>query len=68
MTPQTAKNILAFLERVQLTGKEAIAWCEACAHLNAIIDAPALPVPNHPGTGLPDVAAPIAEDPAPPTA
>lgn len=47
MTPQIAKNILFFLERVQMAGKEAMAWCEACAALNEIIAAPSVPMPNH---------------------
>lgn len=40
MTPQIAKNILAFLDRVQLQGKEAVAWCEAVSALSAILAAP----------------------------
>lgn len=37
MTPQIAKNILLFLERVQLTGKEVPAWCEAVAAINELL-------------------------------
>lgn len=64
MTPQIARNIVSFLERVQLNGKEAIAWCEAVAAMNEIIVAPAAPLPpmpNHPD-GIP--AEPPAEIPA----
>lgn len=65
MTPQIAKNILFLLDRVQMTGKEAMAWCEACSALNEIIAAPAAPMPNH-IVGVPAVpaAAPVPETPA----
>lgn len=40
MNEQIVKNILTFLSRVQLTGVEAIAWCEAVATLNAKLNQP----------------------------
>lgn len=40
MTPQIAKNILLFLERVQLTGKEVPAWIEAVNALNEFVTPP----------------------------
>lgn len=33
------QNILAFLERVPLTGNEAPAWCEAYSHIKNQLDA-----------------------------
>lgn len=34
MNSNTLKNVVKFLERVQATGLEAYAWCEAHAQLN----------------------------------
>lgn len=34
MQEQIVKNILIFLERVPVTGKESVAWCEAVMALN----------------------------------
>jgi hypothetical protein len=41
---QIAKNIVVFLNRVQLTGSEAPALCEAMAALNELMCPPAPPV------------------------
>lgn len=42
MNEQTLKNIAAFLERTPVTGKEAVAWCEAYAAIQtALQPAPA---------------------------
>jgi hypothetical protein len=37
MNEQVLKNIAVFLERVQLTGKEAIVWCEAYGAVQAAL-------------------------------
>ncbi len=38
LTLQDMRNIKAFLERVPLTGKEAIAWCQTAANLDVAIE------------------------------
>lgn len=54
MTPQIATNLMAFMERVPLTGKEAAAWCESYAALQALAT-PAQPSSSCP----PDPALPV---------
>jgi hypothetical protein len=44
LDPKILKNIAVLLERVPLTGKEAIAWCEAVAAINEAL----APLPTAP--------------------
>lgn len=38
------QNLIAFMERVPVTGKEAVAWCQAYAFLQNQLTAPTEPV------------------------
>jgi hypothetical protein len=58
MSPKIVQNILMMLHRVEVKGKEAIAWCEAVAALEQLhkeMTTPA-PAPATPPAPLPDLA------------
>lgn len=50
LNEQTIRNIIAFMERVTVTGKEAFAWVQAYGELqNALIPKPVEPAaPDEP--------------------
>lgn len=48
MNEKITRNILSFLERTTLTGKEAPAWCEAYAALQTSLEPAIAPPPSEP--------------------